>query len=185
MIPDGFAEWFDHEQRRVLRGLAIVWRLADIEKWIAAIKQNPSDVRNALDLRPTKNGGTFESRETALDSLLDHVAAVRKLHQAGDWEMAQHSLNALDARVRQVNARVTDPLIASGQRSKAAGRKGGEARAARIIDRDVRMAKVFLSQRGTKPDSALKEGIARAEGLQRSAGIAAIDRGVAKIDSEK
>jgi hypothetical protein len=77
-----------------------------------------------------KGGGTFVSGVTDLDNILKGVAHVRRYFSAGEIWLALDSLRSLESAVRSVNNRVTQPLIETGIKQRAAAKKGGQERSA-------------------------------------------------------
>ena len=158
----------------------ILWRVRDIENWVAKIKATPDDMRNTPDVRPNNKGGTFVSKSTNLDRTLKHCEAVRQKYLAGKLDLARSSLDDLQHTVFEINNRITAPLITTGKKMREATKRGVIAR--QNPKRDEEMAREFLERKesGRSP-SALMEDIGKKHGLKRSAAIEATKRGLKKI----
>jgi hypothetical protein len=151
---------------RLYKHKEILWRVQDIENWVAEIKATPDDIRNTPDLRPDGKGGTFssDSDPTNLDLTLKHCEAVRQKFLAGKLDLARFSLDDLEHTVLEINNRITAPLIATGKKSRDASKRGVISR--QNPARDKQMAREFLERKESdRSHSALMEDIGKNRGF--------------------
>lgn len=174
-----------------MREVRIRMRLTDIERRIIAIRADPRDVRCRPDVRRRKDGGTYHSDRTDLDSILRHVENALEECRGGEWAAAQDALWDIESRWRAVTARVDAPDLERGRGVKKYAKEGGEARGRALSDgntaRNNDMAREFKRRRpGSKlSDTALKISIGREQGLGRSASIEAIKQGLKKLSGQQ
>jgi hypothetical protein len=116
---------FDAMVRRHARDSWIPLEVKTIEKWIAAIKADPTDLRNRPNVRRSKTGETYIAMATDLDATLEHCAGVMRKFRAGQFELALSSHQDLWSRVQEINnrVRVVRTRVRGPGAPKGAGRK--------------------------------------------------------------
>ncbi|MFZ1988148.1 MAG: hypothetical protein WAW96_00110 [Alphaproteobacteria bacterium] len=117
-FPEG--DEFDRMVERHARETLIPGYLREVERWVAKIESDSSDIRNSPDVQPNRrHGGTFVSNLTDLNGIKEHVKRIREKFETGRFLLALSSLEDLKARVAQVNARIAGPAMAAHGRRRA------------------------------------------------------------------
>jgi hypothetical protein len=123
----------------------------------------------------------LDSPEDFAGRIVEHVNAVQDEIEAGRADRAARYALNLGALVREFQIKCRhEPTWARGAKYEAHGRDGGRPR---TRDRDVEMAEQFERRfpGSSLSASELKAAIGKEWGLKRTAGIDAVDRGLAEL----
>ena len=119
---------------------------AAVRQWIAKIRADPGDIRNAPDVLTGRGGQQFVNGVTDLEGMAAHVDAIMEKFNAGDLDLAFASYQELVVRVAKVNARKDAKALAAGRKTVEGGQRAGAQRAAKFQPRNKAILDFYLGR---------------------------------------